>query len=183
CRDIRTLRPGELRRLLGRTRIDVLAGAPPCQGFSHAGFRSKVTHTGYRLGRDDRNFLFEYMVAAALELRPRTFLMENVPGMQSARKEKLSFLEAAAQMLEEQGGFKSAICRTNASAHGVPQDRLRYFLVASATGELPTPPTEEYQDQRQDFDVDALPPVTLQEAIFDLPPRAAGEGLAVERCG
>ena len=55
-------------------RIDVLAGAPPCQGFSHAGFRSKVTQTGYRLGRDDRNFLFEHMVAAALELRPRMFL-------------------------------------------------------------------------------------------------------------
>ena len=182
CRDVQTLRPGELRRLLGRERIDLLAGAPPCQGFSHAGFRSKVTRTGYRVGRDDRNFLFEYMVAAALELRPRMFLMENVPGMQSARKEKLSFLEAAAHMLEERGGFRTAIWRLNASGQGVPQDRLRYFLVASATGELPVPPAEEYQDHRQDFDVDALPPVTIQEAIFDLPPRAAGEGLAVEAC-
>jgi DNA (cytosine-5)-methyltransferase 1 len=180
CRDIRTLRPGELRRLLGRDRIDVLAGAPPCQGFSHAGSRSKVTHTGYRLGRDDRNFLFEHMVAAALELRPRMVLMENVPGMQSARKEKLSFLEAAARMLEERGGFKTAIWRTNASAYGVPQDRIRYFLVATAAGELPTRPVEDYQDHRHDFDVDALPPVTLDEAIFDLPPRAAGEGRAVE---
>jgi DNA (cytosine-5)-methyltransferase 1 len=180
CRDITTLRAGELRRILGRVRIDVLAGAPPCQGFSHAGFRSKVTRTGYRLGRDDRNFLFEHMVAAALELRPRTFLMENVPGMQSARKEKLSFLEAAGRMLEERGGFKTAIWRTNAAAHGVPQDRIRYFLVASATGELPTQPLEEYQDHRQDFDVDALPPVTLEEAIFDLPSREAGAGRAVE---
>lgn len=182
CRDVQTLRPGELRRLLGRERIDLLAGAPPCQGFSHAGFRSKVTRTGYRLGRDERNFLFEYMVAAALELRPRMFLMENVPGMQSARKEKLSFLEAAAHMLEERGGFRTAIWRLNASGQGVPQDRVRYFLVASATGELPIPPSEDYQDHRQDFDVDALPPVTLQEAIFDLPPRAAGQGLAVESC-
>ncbi len=48
------------------------------------------------------------------------------------------------------------------------------------TGELPTRPAEEYQDHRQDFDVDALPPVTLDEAIFDLPRRAAGEGHAVE---
>jgi DNA (cytosine-5)-methyltransferase 1 len=94
----------------------------------------------------------------------------------------LSFLEAAAHMLEERGGFKTAIWRLNASGQGVPQDRLRYFLIASATGELPIPPSEEYQDYRQDFDVDALPPVTLQEAIFDLPPRAAGEGLAVEAC-
>jgi DNA (cytosine-5)-methyltransferase 1 len=180
CRDIRTLRPGELRSMLGRDRIDVLAGAPPCQGFSHAGFRSKGTQTGYRLGRDDRNFLFESMVAAALELRPRMVLLENVPGMLSARKEKLSFLEAAARMLEERGGFKTAIWRTNASAHGVPQDRIRYFLVGTAVGAVPTHPIEEYQDYRQDFDVDALPPVTLDDAIFDLPPRAAAEGLAVE---
>jgi DNA (cytosine-5)-methyltransferase 1 len=181
CRDVRTLRKGELRRLIGREPLDLLAGAPPCQGFSHAGFRSKATRTGYRLGRDDRNFLFEYMVAAALELRPRMVLLENVPGMQSARKEKLSFLEAAAHMLENDGGFKTAIWRTNASAHGVPQDRLRYFLVASTTGNLPSHPVEDYQDHRQDFDVDALPPVTLNEAIFDLPPREAGQGFAVEQ--
>src|SRR5262249_39317819 len=115
CRDVQTLRRGEIRRLLGREQLDLLAGAPPCHGFSHAGFRSKVTRTGYRLGRDERNFLFEYMVAAALELRPRMVLLENVPGMQSARKEKLSFLEAAAQMLEERGGFRTAIWRLNAS--------------------------------------------------------------------
>jgi DNA (cytosine-5)-methyltransferase 1 len=182
CRDVRELQPGELRRRLGKRRIDVLAGAPPCQGFSHAGFRSKSTRTGYRLGGDDRNFLFEYMVAAALELRPRLFLMENVPGMQSARKENLSFLETAARMLEQRGRFRTAIWRMNASAFGVPQDRIRYFLVASSSGELPSPPTEEYQDMhRHDFDVDALPPVTLDEAIFDLPARGAGEGVAVER--
>ena len=68
-----------------------------------------------------------------------------------------------------------------AAAQGVPQDRVRYFLVASATGEMPLQPTEDYQDHRQDFDVDALPPITLQEAIFDLPARSAGQGFAVER--
>jgi len=39
------------------------------------------------------------MVAVALKLRPRIFLMENVPGMHSAGKENLSFLEVAARML------------------------------------------------------------------------------------
>jgi site-specific DNA-cytosine methylase len=46
----------------------------------------------YRLVADERNFLFEHMVSAALEFRPKLFLMENVPGMQSARRENLSFL-------------------------------------------------------------------------------------------
>jgi DNA (cytosine-5)-methyltransferase 1 len=122
------------------------------------------------------------MVAAALELRPKLFLMENVPGMQSARRENLSFLELAARMLEQKGRYRTAIWRLNASAFGVPQDRIRYFLVASRLGVLPTEPYGEYQDFHQrEFDVDALPPVTLEEAIFDLPPRAAASGAAAER--
>jgi DNA (cytosine-5)-methyltransferase 1 len=180
--DVRELEPGGLRRLAGRRGIDVLVGAPPCQGFSQAGFRSKITQTGYSVLADERNYLFEHMVAAALELRPRLFLMENVPGMHSARRENLSFLERAARLLESKGGYTTAIWRLNASAYGVPQDRVRYFLVASRTGTLPSVPAEEYQDkQRPDFDVDALPPVGLEEAIFDLPQRAAGSAAAVDR--
>jgi DNA (cytosine-5)-methyltransferase 1 len=180
--DITAMKEGAFRRLAGRKRVDVLIGSPPCQGYSTAGFRSKKAVTGYRLDADDRNFLFRQMVRAAVELRPRLFLMENVPGMQSARKENLSFLEAAARMLEERAGFATAIWRLNASAFGVPQDRIRYFLVASSTGVLPARPAEEYQDiHRADLDHDALPPVTLGEAIFDLPPREAGTGVAVDR--
>src|SRR5262249_22381609 len=81
-KDIKGVRPGELRKLVGPRNVDVLVGSPPCQGFSHAGFRSKSARTGYRVTEDERNFLFEYMLVAALELRPKLFLMENVPGMQ-----------------------------------------------------------------------------------------------------
>jgi DNA (cytosine-5)-methyltransferase 1 len=122
------------------------------------------------------------MVAAALELRPPLFLMENVPGMHSARQENLSFLEIAARKLEKKGRYRTAIWRLNASAFGVPQDRIRYFLVASRLSSMPAAPHEEYQDlHRPNFDVDALPPVALDEAIFDLPAREPGSGSAVER--
>jgi DNA (cytosine-5)-methyltransferase 1 len=180
CRDIREVAFKEYRRATGRRRLDVLMGAPPCQGYSTAGFRSKSTHTGYRATADERNYLYEYMVAAALELRPRLVLMENVPGMKSAKRQGTSFLDSAARMLQE-GGFQTSVWRLNAAAFGVPQDRSRYFLVASSVKGMPVRPPEEYQDlQQRNFDVDALPPVTLDEAIYDLPPRAAGSGEAIE---
>jgi DNA (cytosine-5)-methyltransferase 1 len=181
CRDIRTLEPGELKRLAGK-KVDVLLGAPPCQGFSTVGFRSKTSLLGYRVSSDERNYLYEYMVGAALELKPEFVLMENVPGMQSTtRKENLSFLDDAAALLREKGGYKTAIWKLTATAYGVPQDRTRCFLVASKSGLLPALPGEEYQNtKKNDFDTDALPPVTLEEAIFDLPVRSAGSGAAIE---
>jgi DNA (cytosine-5)-methyltransferase 1 len=180
--DIRELDPARLRRMLGRRRLDVLVGAPPCQGFSSAGFRSKLSATGYRLHHDDRNFLSDHLVNVALALRPRLFLMENVPGMKTARKDDLSFLEDAARRLRGEGGYQTAVWQLNAAAFGIPQDRTRCFLVASADLTPPPSPTPEYQDiRRTGFDVDALPPVTLDEALLGLPAVKAGAGTGVER--
>lgn len=181
CGDVREVAATKLPSALRGTRVDVLIGAPPCQGFSHVGFRSKSSRLGYRVIDDERNFLFVPLVEIASLLRPRLFLMENVPGMSSARKENLSFLESAQRLLEDRAGMNTAVWRLNAAAFGVPQERVRFFLVGSATGRLPARPPEEYQDiLRTDFDLDALPPITLDEAIFDLPARAAGEGEFVE---
>lgn len=180
--DVRELTVSRLRKLLGKKKLDVLIGAPPCQGFSSAGFRSKSQLTGWRAIADERNYLFENLVELALELKPRLFLMENVPGMQSAKKENISFLETAAKILESKGGYRTAVWRLNAIAFGVPQDRSRFFLVAALDSPLPSPPSEDYQNNRRgDFDVDALPPVNFDEATFDLPPREAGRGTAVTR--
>jgi DNA (cytosine-5)-methyltransferase 1 len=181
ARSVEHLRASELKRKLGRQRLDVLVGAPPCQGFSTVGFRSKVARTGYRVLQDERNFLFEYLVHVALALTPRLFLMENVPGMRTARRDDLSFLDAAARMLERGGGYRTGIWKLNATGFGVPQDRTRCFLVASREDRLPIAPAEEYQDvRRPNFDVDALPPVTLDEALLGIPPLDAGTGTAVE---
>jgi DNA (cytosine-5)-methyltransferase 1 len=120
------------------------------------------------------------MIEAAAVLRPRLFLMENVPGMKSALHGDLSFLDAASVALKKQG-YETAIWRLNAAAVGVPQDRVRYFLVAARGAPLPQRPPEAYRDTlARDFDADALPPVTLDEAVFDLPPREADGGHVVE---
>src|SRR5574341_1029962 len=59
-----------LLRLAGE--VDLIVGGPPCQGFSNMGLRDL---------RDPRNSLVDHFVRLVLELRPKAFVMENVPGM------------------------------------------------------------------------------------------------------
>lgn len=182
CGDLTEFEKGRLKKVTRKKKIDVLISAPPCQGFSSAGFRSKQEKTSYKAQDDDRNNLFECMIAAALELKPRLVLMENVPGMGSTRREDTSFLDEAARQLEEVGGYTTDTWKLNAAAFGVPQDRTRLFLVASRSGGLPARPEQEYQNLRgRNIDIDALPPVTLDEAIFDLPDREADSSAVVEQ--
>jgi len=185
CGDLTELGEGGIRGLTGAEEVDVLISAPPCQGFSTAGLRSKKKRKNrapdYRALDDDRNHLFECMVSATLELRPRLVLMENVPGIGTARRESTSFLEEAARQLEEDGGYVTTTWKINAAALGVPQDRTRLFLVASSNGALPARPEQEYQDIKgRNIDLDALPPISLGEAIFDLPMREPDSDAVVE---
>ncbi len=60
----------------GTRSIDLLAGGPPCQGFSDGG-----THDP----KDRRNRLILEFARLVRELRPRYFLMENVPGLLRAK--------------------------------------------------------------------------------------------------
>jgi len=183
--DIRELEIEDLKRRLDGRRLDLMVGAPPCQGFSSAGNRSKLAHLarkalqGYNIARDERNYLFEYLVGATLQLKPALFLMENVPGMDTKRKDGPSFMQLAAQMLE-QAGYSTTIWKLNAVSFGVPQKRLRRFLVASLAGAAPNAPVSEFQDRTTgSFDPDALPPTRLDQAIFDLPPLDADDGAVV----
>jgi DNA (cytosine-5)-methyltransferase 1 len=104
------------------------------RAFSQAGFRSRRAKTGHRVIADDRNYLYHDVVRAAIELRPRVVVIENVPGMHSARRQDLTFLQTAARDLERRARFRTAMWRLNASAFGSLQDRVRYFLVAWPRG-------------------------------------------------
>jgi DNA (cytosine-5)-methyltransferase 1 len=59
--------------------IDVVAGGPPCQGFSFAGRRER---------NDPRNQLFEQYVKFVSNVRPKAIVLENVNGMQIAHGTK-----------------------------------------------------------------------------------------------
>ena len=76
--DIRLLTPRHLMRTLGlrKGELDLLAGCPPCQGFS-----SMRTLKGSRDVEDERNDLVETFGDFVQAILPRTVLMENVPGL------------------------------------------------------------------------------------------------------
>lgn len=123
CRDIREVTGEGIRDAsgLGRRAVDVVVGGPPCQGFSLI---------GHRVLEDPRNALVFHFLRLVKELKPRVFVMENVPGMATGQH---------TQMVEELiDGFREAGYRVrlpyrilNAANYGVPQDRRRVFLLGA----------------------------------------------------
>lgn len=97
---------GNVRKLAGKAILDALGmkkgevdcvcGGPPCQGFSTSGKRDVM---------DPRNSLvFEY-ARLILEIWPKTFVMENVPGIVSmVTPEGIPVIDAFCKVLED-GGF------------------------------------------------------------------------------
>ena len=56
--------------------VDIVVGGPPCQGFSQKGKRKTIN--------DSRNFLFRYFFNVVNFIRPKYFVMENVPNLLTA---------------------------------------------------------------------------------------------------
>lgn len=114
---------GKLKRRKGE--IDLLAGCPPCQGFS-----TLKTLNGSARVRDKRNDLvFEYL-RFVQEIRPRAIMLENVPGL--ATDERMNKLSVALDEL----GYKCRFEVLDAQDYGVPQRRKRLILVGSLYGEI-----------------------------------------------
>lgn len=107
--------------------IDVVSGGPPCQPFSIGGRR--------RGREDDRDFLPEF-VRAILEVRPRAFIMENVPGLGSNTHS--SYLREVLSPLIDLYRI-SGPHLVNAADYGVPQSRRRIVIVGMADREFALP--------------------------------------------
>lgn len=120
-KDIRELDPQELLDTLGLKKggLDLLAGCPPCQGFS-----TMRTLNGASRGDDPRNDLlmeFERFVEALL---PRTVMMENVPGLADDER-----FEAFRRKLKKLG-YLGTHRILDAAEYGVPQRRRRLIYLA-----------------------------------------------------
>jgi DNA (cytosine-5)-methyltransferase 1 len=130
---------GNLLKRLGLKRGDLalLAGGPPCQGFSIQ-----------RIGEDDdkRNDLVHSFIKLVEEIFPRFFLMENVPGLLGQRGKET--YQAATKMAAKLGYFVHAQI-LDAADFGVPQRRRRVFVVGERIDsglerfEFPIPNTPE----------------------------------------
>ena len=75
-RDIKEISIEEIKEAIGRKKVDVIIGGPPCQGFSLAG------NIGRSFIDDDRNRLFKEFVRFVDILKPRMFVLENVAAME-----------------------------------------------------------------------------------------------------
>lgn len=167
-RDIRSLAPEELSEAarVDAGELDLLIGGPPCQGFS----------VMWRAETDDpRNSLVDEYIRMVAQLRPRFFVLENVPGLYYmsegaiARKMVQRFAEI---------GYRSEYRMLFSPDYGVPQERKRFILIGTRLSNIPIPfpePTHSKVDRQHSLF--ALPPyVTIGEAIGDLPVLEMGEG-------
>lgn len=102
--------------------IDCLFGGPSCQGFSEIGRRNPT---------DERNDLLRCFADLVADIRPKYFVMENVPGLlapvnKTLLNDTLKILTDAGYSLVSDGPFV-----LNAGDFGVPQARRRVFVVGS----------------------------------------------------
>lgn len=120
--DIVELSAAGLRRQLGLQsgQLDLLAGCPPCQGFS-----TLRTRNGAKRNRDSRNTLIQEMLRFARAFKPKAIMMENVPRLVQ-HKPFRDFCAGLRQL-----GYRLTFDIKDASRYGVPQRRRRLILLAS----------------------------------------------------
>jgi DNA (cytosine-5)-methyltransferase 1 len=119
---------------LARGEADVLIGGPPCQPFSKSGYW--VSGDAKRLDDPRADTLKQYLRVLGGTL-PRTFLLENVPGLRyRGKSEGIEVIrEAVAEINAAEGTRYSISVETlSAAKYGVPQLRERVFVVGSRDG-------------------------------------------------
>jgi len=163
--DLRALRPERLAALMGTDCIDLIVGGPPCQGFSNVRRRDGANH-GPRLVQDERRELYRHFLDYVAFFRPSVFVMENVPGIRSADGGRyFAAVQSGARAMD----YRIHAQTVRAADYGAPQKRVRQLIIGTRA-ELPCFRPGLLRPTHTDH------PVTLGEAIGDLPPLRAGQG-------
>lgn len=120
--DIRETCPAKVMQKFGlrKGELDLLAGCPPCQGFSRLRKRNRI-----RAARDDRNSLIDDFARFVRYIKPKHVMLENVPGL--ADHYRFGELVKQLETLKYHVHFEVL----DVADFGVPQRRRRLILIAS----------------------------------------------------
>lgn len=146
--DVRDLSATKLARLVPGE-VELVAGGPPCQGWSTVGRRQ---------WDDDRNDLFTEFMRIVRIVRPRHFLIENVVGLRD-----MGAPDAVRELFASLG-YQISVQIIRAVDFGVPQLRKRIIFAGSRDGLDLLP-----------IATASVPVVSVWDAISDLPEVSAGE--------
>ena len=151
--DIKTLSGKTILDTLGIKEIDLLAGCPPCQGFSSLTFKHKR--------EDPRNFLILEFLRLVQELKPKMVMLENVPGL--AKRGNILFTKFIQGILDL--GYLPEWRVLQVADFGVPQKRKRLVMLAGKNFQIPIP-TPQYAETPTKT---LKKWVSLREAIANMP--------------
>lgn len=147
--EIQEFKPGEWQGAIASEEIHLVAGGPPCQGFSVAGKRDP---------NDPRNHLFREFIRVVSEIRPWYIVMENVPGILTMKKGVVK--DEICQAFVDIGYNNVSIAILESAAYGVPQIRPRAIFIANRFGmQNPYPKPQLLPHQYK----------SIESAISDLP--------------
>jgi DNA (cytosine-5)-methyltransferase 1 len=130
------------RRLIAEDRkrmddLEILAAGPPCKGFSRL-------QNGFHDGRNGQNRVLAAMPDYVALLRPRLFLIENVPDLERHRGGK-TMAGVLSRLQQPKKGLKYRVSHAvfDAAQYGTPQARKRLLILGVRAGEgeevLPNP--------------------------------------------
>ena len=155
CGDVTKISYSNIKEIIVEQKIDIIIGGPPCQGMSLSGLRKFD---------DPRNELYLSYIRLVGEIKPRAFVIENVPGLVSLFKGQIkdSIIEKFTEM-----GYSIKYQILCAANYGVPQNRKRVFFVG-------TRENVEFQFPEKNSTY-----VTCEMALSDLPPLVDELGIEI----
>ena len=163
--------------------LDLIAGGPPCQGFSSIGPRQPD---------DERNALVLTFASVVATIKPKAFIMENVLGLLSTKTAGGRIVDQAIRLLTTAGYVVTQPVKAlSAADYGVPQFRRRVFVMGVRADIATDLPDGKLHYPSATHAGGAVPPdplllgglpahLALEEAISDLPAvtKSVGEVLA-----
>lgn len=153
--------PGIFKQIdaqLGKKKVDIVIGGPPCQAYSVAGRARK------NMDDDPRNHLYKHYVKFLQEYQPKMFVFENVPGILSANNGH--YLQLIFDAVRE-AGYELDKKILNAKDFGVLQDRKRVIIIGWK---------KDLKIEYPEFDKTEMEFEIAKHLFADLPKIKSGQG-------